>query len=483
MIIKPNLVGVYNKLGFKPDISPQATDPRVIDSVVEYFKQFTNDIIIAEASGSGFPTRTSYKIAGINKIARHHKIKLVNIEEQPVDRYYLPKAKVMKECLLPKIFSEVVEDKAFYVSLPKLKTNLYTEVTLGFKNGMGIIPLNLRQRHHNYNLENKLVDLLYVLKPNLTIIDGIVGAQGQAPAIVEPVKSHLIVSGTNAVETDRIATELMGINPENVKLIRIAKELGFGNTKTTIIGKKTGIAFKQADPSLLNDNFHKKFPKINVLIGHDKENAPKISDITKVTLKQLLEMELVCRGGCLVTTRMGLEMIYAEEVSDYNATIIIGNGVMVKNKGPYYFDRTGKAYTITDIEKITSPKLAVGDCTKPLKNVVDLHIEGCLYHPGLVHLKLHKISHTKCKMISTKNKHLLPFILDTLRMRIARRKQIRKGRNVDIGLDEINTINEPPQVTNEDKELDYIKWNFPLMSKQRKRKLLKDEWKSLAILF
>ena len=43
----------------------------------------------------------------------------------------LPKAEVMKEILIPRIFSEIVRGEAFYISVPKMKTNLYTGVTLG----------------------------------------------------------------------------------------------------------------------------------------------------------------------------------------------------------------------------------------------------------------------------------------------------------------------------------------------------------------
>ena len=47
----------------------------------------------------------------------------------------------MKEVLIPEPFVDVAEGRAFYISVPKLKTNLYTQVTLGFKNAMGIIPM------------------------------------------------------------------------------------------------------------------------------------------------------------------------------------------------------------------------------------------------------------------------------------------------------------------------------------------------------
>ncbi|MCF2143363.1 MAG: DUF362 domain-containing protein [Candidatus Heimdallarchaeota archaeon] len=482
LILKPNLVGVFRDIGFSPAIVPQSTDPRVLDAIVEYFTPFVDEIIIAEASGSGFPTRTSFKLAGLDRLAKYRGIKLACLEEQPVERYYLPKAKAMKECLIPAIFGEVVRKEASYISIPKMKTNMYTEVTLGFKNAMGIIPLNLRQRDHNYNLEQKLVDLLFLLKPDVTIIDGIVGGQGQIPATAEPIESGIVISGTNVVETDSIATEIMGLKAEKVKLIHLAKKMGFGNDSVEIIGEKEPIHFKQADPSLMNDAFHEKFPKVTALIGHQLKTAPIITDLKKVKKNDLKKMELACRGGCLVATRMAFELLAGEEQKIPPMTIIIGKGAIVNGKGPYYFDREGKAYTLKKIAEINQPVLAIGSCTSHLKDLADIYIEGCLFHPGLVHVKLHKLTKSKCKMTGFKNKHLLKLITDTLKMRKIRRKRIKNGQYVDIGLDEVETEAQYPKTTF-DPTLDFIEWELPEMTKKRKKALIKDEWKSLMILF
>lgn len=71
----------------------------------------------------------------------------------------VPKAEVMKEVYIPEILDEVVRGESYYIAVPKLKTNVYTGVTLGFKNAMGTIPYFLRERNHNYYINKKLADL------------------------------------------------------------------------------------------------------------------------------------------------------------------------------------------------------------------------------------------------------------------------------------------------------------------------------------
>lgn len=82
-----------------------------------------------------------------------------------------------KKVLCGQFLRLVVKGNAFYISVPKMKTNLYTGVTLGFKNAMGTIPYFLRERNHSYLINKKLADLLYLFKPDLTVIDGIIGGE------------------------------------------------------------------------------------------------------------------------------------------------------------------------------------------------------------------------------------------------------------------------------------------------------------------
>ncbi len=370
VVIKINLVTVFNKIGFERNNYPNTVDPRLIDGLVSFLKHYTGDIVIAESSGRSFPTRGSMKVAGIDRIAEKYKIKLMYLEEEAVDRYVLPKARVMKECIVPKIFSEIARGDAFYISVPKMKTNLYTDVTLGFKNGMGCLTYNLRQRDHHFDIDQKLVDMLFLFKPDLVIIDGIVGAEGQSPGAVDPVDSRVIISGNNCVETDRVASRMMGFDPVNIKLIRIATEMEFGDPGVEVIGEEIVIPFKKANPSLMSDEFNDLFPNVCALIGHRLRHSPVISNLNSVDNKLMLDMELSCRGGCLASTRLGFEFLNAEGLNrNFKLTVIIGCGADV-NGALYYFDRNGKPYSLSDIAlmspSVYGKKLAVGRKEKKL---------------------------------------------------------------------------------------------------------------------
>jgi uncharacterized protein (DUF362 family) len=471
VIVKPNLVVLYHRIGLVHEEYPQTTDPRVLDAIVHFLKDYTHadNIVIAESAGRGCPTRASFKISGINRLARHHGIGLVCMEEMPAIRYILPKAKVMKEMIVPEIFKEVIDGEAFYISVPKMKTNLYTEVSLGLKNAMGTITYNLRQRNHTYDIQQKLVDMLHLFQPGLVVIDGIVGAEGNCPAPVFPVDSRFIVSGAGCVETDSEAARLMGFDPAEIKLLTLARENGFGDPGVTVIGKEEPVPFKKANPSILGGDIAEQWPNLRVLVGWELEGDSREDKIKR--------MEMACRGGCLSTIRFALDIIKYEGHDTAAAlTIILGKGPVIDGK-PTWFDGSGKAYGKDDIAAIEEPVLAVGTCTAHLADRAGIYIDGCMPVPNAPHAALHKLMKKRCSIKTPKNKYLVAYLIATFKMISARRRVIKKGRFLDCGFNTRNEIIEPRTLSEEEKEKDFIPWDFPPMTEQVKKQLLRAERK------
>lgn len=483
VLIKPNLVTVYHNMGLVERDYPETTDPRVLDAVVQWFLQFTRNITIVESSGRGAPTRGSFRVAGIDRLARHRGVGLVALEEEPVDRYILPHAKVQKEICIPHIMSGAVTGESFYVSLPKMKTNLYTGVTLGFKNAMGTIPYNLRQRNHNWAIDQKLVDMLYLFKPDLVLVDGIVGAEGNCPAPVQPVDSKVIVSGDNTVEVDRIATQMMGFDPMSIDLIRIAHELGFGDPAVEVIGEPTVIGFKPADASLMSDSFHALFPNVRALVGHEMRNAPRIAHLADATPALALQMEQVCRGGCLATTRFAFDMLNFEGLRrDFMLTVVIGAGTVIEGKR-VWLDRAGRAYSESDIQHLPGKHMIVGNCALHVAARPGERVSGCMPLPNAPHMTLHRLTGTWCRVMSPRNRNLLPLLVATLQECEHRKRLLRQGIRLDVSLPSDDHIVEPRPLTEAEQAMDVIPWPFPPLTPSEIRMLVAQENQNVLATF
>lgn len=475
-LVKPNLVTVYHRMGLVEEDYPESTDPRVLEAAVRWLQRYTRDISIVESSGRGAPTRGSFRVAGLDRMARRLGCRLVPLEEQPVERYLLPKARVLKEVMVPRIFRPVVEGEAFYLSLPKMKTNLYTTVTLGIKNAMGLLPYNLRQRNHNWALDQKLVDLLTLVRPDLTLVDGVVGGEGNCPAPVDPVDSRVLVAGNHPLETDRVAARLMGFNPEEIPLLRLAAEMGFAAAQTAVLGEAVLPAFRPADPSLMSATFVRQFPAVVALVGRegrDGDLTPAIG--ASLNPDAICRMEMACRGGCLATARFAFEMVLREGLlRSFPLVVVIGSGLPMEGVRRW-FDRSGRGYTREEIARLPGKKLAIGHCSEGLRGVVDQHVDGCMPFPNAPHMALHRLSGSRCRVLGLGNRQLPAMLLATLQTWWNRRRRIARGERLDVPPAENDSLLGPYPSDSGKEDWDWIRWPMPPLSREEVREMLRVE--------
>lgn len=480
VLIKPNLVSVYHNSGLEAKEYPESTDPRVFDAVICFLKQYHSNIIIVESSGKPMPTRTSFKVAGYDRIARLHGTGLIALETCPVTRYLLPKAEVMKEVYIPELFQEVINGSAYYISVPKLKTNLYTQVTLGFKNAMGTIPYAMRERNHNYYINKKLADLLYLFQPDLVIIDGLIGGEGNTPAPVDPVDTRVILSGTNSVAVDSVGTQIMGLDPEQIPLIKEAKRRGFDAEEVEILGSIPRFSFRRAKPSLMDEEFHRQFPNILVLAGHNLLHAPKVSSPDEVTPELARQLEIACDGGCLAALRSGFDyVVYAPEKDcTIPLTVVIGGGVDCDGT-LYWFDRDGTPYGEEDIRNISNPLLTLGNCAARFHDAAQYTTPGCCC-PSACMLAATAAMKIPFPLLSFKNHNLIHFGTHVLSMVFQRAFLSARGKWVDcpsLHKDQIYPVpSEAPRTQNA-----YVEWPLPKMDMKTRRKMVMDQFRILKL--
>ncbi|MBP5271421.1 MAG: DUF362 domain-containing protein [Clostridia bacterium] len=466
VLIKPNLVFVYHNVGLDEMSYPENTDPRVFDAVIAWLKQYTDDITIIESAGKPYPTAVAFRAAGYDRIAKYRGTGLVPLEEQPVVHYYLPKAEVMNEVYLPAILDRVVKGEAFYVSVPKMKTNLYTGVTLGFKNAMGTIPYFLRERNHTHQINKKLADLLYLFKPDLTVIDGIIGGEGNTPAPVDPVKVGKIVASNNSVEADRITTKMMGFDPEKNELMIEATRRNFGDPNVKIIGDTSVTKFRPAVTSLFDDLTAKDFPNLLAVAGHTMNDAPKITDPNAVTPEIALALEQACHGGCLAAVKTGLEYFkYSKDMKqDFKLCIIEGPGVPI-NGELYWFDRTGKPYTKEDLKKLPMKKYGMGDCTlSTTRDICFWKATGCCDPEKNMSLTC-LAGGALLPIVSPKDPWMMPIGMGAMKVVQKRMGFILKGTHVDAPrLARDDRVFDLPQIAKDQPDANYINAPLPKMS-------------------
>jgi uncharacterized protein (DUF362 family) len=120
------------------------------------------------------------------------------------------------------------------VSMPKLKTHHWAGATLSLKNCFGCVPGRVygwpKNTLHWAGVTESIVDVAAAVRPDLQIVDGIVGMEGNGPIQGTPIPAGVLVFGTDPVATDATSARLMGLDPGRIPYLKqAARFLGQGD--------------------------------------------------------------------------------------------------------------------------------------------------------------------------------------------------------------------------------------------------------------
>ncbi|MGD2147265.1 MAG: DUF362 domain-containing protein, partial [Anaerolineae bacterium] len=120
------------------------------------------------------------------------------------------------------------------INLPKLKTHALTLYTGAIKNLFGSIPGTRKRELHFQapgvqDFSSILVDVLELVQPGLTIMDGLLGQEGNGPGSGgTPHWYGCLVASTDPVALDTVLTEAMGYRRGEVLHVAEAGLRGLG---------------------------------------------------------------------------------------------------------------------------------------------------------------------------------------------------------------------------------------------------------------
>ncbi len=228
-IIKPG-DRVFVKINHLPPPSPPergiVTHPVFVEAVLELLKKAGAEITVGDeietAPIDGFST------SGFRQMCQRAGVRLTNLREEGF---------VARECnglLLKEVYlSKTALEADVIVNLPKLKTHSLTVFTGGIKNMYGTIPGSFRRRLHgeypdSEDFSRMLTDIFSAIRPQLTLMDGIVAMEGEGPAAGSVRKLGVILASRDAVAVDAVATGIIGMDPMDIATTRYAHERGLG---------------------------------------------------------------------------------------------------------------------------------------------------------------------------------------------------------------------------------------------------------------
>lgn len=221
------------------------THPSVIEAVINEVREA--DAIPSVGDSPGGIVKDSvdqyYKATGIYEVCERLDVELLNFEKEGV---YIKKRNNHTYHI-----AKPVLDCDFLINLPKIKTHGLTLFTSSIKNMYGSIPGLTKTDYHRKapkptDFSSMVVDIFALAKPDLNIVDGIIGMEGTGPSNGTPRELGMILASPDALALDSYLCYILGKNPNEIPTNRIALEekLGNGINNINILGH---------NPPILND--------------------------------------------------------------------------------------------------------------------------------------------------------------------------------------------------------------------------------------
>lgn len=267
VLIKPNLTSLDNIYA--------NTNIEAVEAVVDFINGLGKiEIIVGESSGSAYYAGKStwdvFRYFGYDKlIEKYPNLKLVNFDEA---REYF---KVKVETIHGRDEVKVVKHACdFTISMAIPKTHDYAIATLSLKNMMGLVAREDRLKIHGlantdeivgintepvskkfqylvYRMVPKsivsmvrkretykqcvrlihknLLALIRQTRPDLAVIDGYYGMQGNGPTDGKGIKHAVAIASLDPVRADAVAATCMGFRPEEIGYIYYCAQEGIGS--------------------------------------------------------------------------------------------------------------------------------------------------------------------------------------------------------------------------------------------------------------
>lgn len=207
VLLKPNLL---------TDRTPDAavtTHPEVVRAIIREFRNAGATVTVADSPANVTKIEQVWDRTGFAALCREEGVELVNLEKAGVEQVRVG------DIALP--IAKPVLDADLLVNLPKVKTHVLTTLTGAMKNLYGAIPgfrkaLLHKERHLPREFADVIAALYRILKPGLSMADGIVGMDGDGPSNGAPYPLGLLLASTDSAALDIALCGVMGIPVKRV---------------------------------------------------------------------------------------------------------------------------------------------------------------------------------------------------------------------------------------------------------------------------
>jgi uncharacterized protein (DUF362 family)/NAD-dependent dihydropyrimidine dehydrogenase PreA subunit len=234
-VLKPNFVAGRN------GSTGSTTSFALLKAVAEEVRACGAEPVLCETPGTEFDRDATYTILGVEKFCEENGIRILRVDPEGGEDWvelHPDGAKKLRHYHMPRILQE-----ARLINLPVLKTHVVSAMTLSMKNSMGILPRPDRRSMHTFGIDQSIVDMNLGIKPDLNIVDGSVGQDGEGPLYGDKADLQVLIAGRDTLAVDLACCQIVGVKPRDIPHLKLALEQ-LGKPSWETVGEDVGVIKK-----------------------------------------------------------------------------------------------------------------------------------------------------------------------------------------------------------------------------------------------
>jgi uncharacterized protein (DUF362 family) len=265
ILIKPNMV-VANTPAC-------ATDPIAVKAILDFLKpHFKRQIIIGESTAAyeHVTTLDLFKQYGFSSLANDYNVKFIDLNAGEYEYRHI--LGTDNKPVFIRINKPFLDPGVFIISAAKMKTHSQCIVTLSLKNVLMAAPINDYKKNDwkvgdKFNMHifpeaasngpifYNLFQMAHYVYPDLAVIDGFEGMEGNGPAGGTAIASRMAIASLDALAADTVGATVMGFDPGIIPYLKFLNQGGFGQgniKEIKVVGTPVSqciMKFKPSDDS------------------------------------------------------------------------------------------------------------------------------------------------------------------------------------------------------------------------------------------
>jgi uncharacterized protein (DUF362 family) len=219
VFLKPNMVE------YERDTAINTNAAVVVGAALAFLSAGAASVVVGEGPGHRRDIEYLLTQTGLFEHLREARIRFIDLNHDDVAWVNTRSSFTdLRKVALP---VELLQSD-FIVSMPKMKTHHWAGLTASMKNFFGAVPGAVygwpKNVLHMHGIQNSILDLNATIRPHFSIVDGVIGMEGDGPIMGQPRHVGCLIMGSDLAAVDATCARVMSIDPLKIDYLQAASE-------------------------------------------------------------------------------------------------------------------------------------------------------------------------------------------------------------------------------------------------------------------